>query len=299
MKKILLLIIIITSFQQTHACDLCGCNSGNFFIGPFPQFNRYFFGLRYSFEGYNTVLNSDNSQFSDDFFQTTEFLAGLRIKDRWQFLMSMPYHFYQSKSDDGFSTSNGLGDLSLIGNYNLIDKKYLNKDTVTVFQELWIGGGVKSPTGAYSVDTSELVSSANIQPGTGSFDFLLNLIYSYQIKSWGINFNASYRINEIKGNYKFGNRLNLSSFVFRNFHSGKVTISPNIGLMYEDLSPNSSYNETVTDTGGNIALTAIGSEFRFNDFAFGVNAQIPVYSDLSGGQTKAQVRAMCHVSYMF
>ncbi len=299
MKKILLLIVIITGIQQMQACDLCGCNSGNFFIGPFPQFNRYFFGLRYSLEGYNTVLNSDHSQFSDDFFQTTELLAGLRIKDRWQLLMSMPYHFYQSNSDDGSSKSNGLGDLSLIGNYNLLDKKYLNKDTVTVFQQLWIGGGVKLPTGAYSVDTSELVSSANIQPGTGSVDFLMNLIYSYQIKSWGLNFNASYRINEIARHYKFGNRLNLSTFAFRNFHAGKVTISPNIGLMVEHLSPNSSYNETVTDTGGNIVLTALGSEFRMNDFAFGANIQIPAYSDLSGGQTSAKPRAMCHVSYMF
>ncbi len=298
-KKIILALLVLIIFHQAYACDLCGCNSGNYFIGPFPQFNRHFLGLRYSFEKYATVLNGDQAQFSNDFYQTTEIMAGTSIKNSWQLLMFMPYNSLHSKSDDGTNRNNGLGDMTFMGNYNLLNRKYLNRDTVTVFQQLWIGAGIKLPTGKFSVDTGELVTSANIQSGTGSFDYMLNLIYSFQIKSWGFNFNSNYRFNQYADKYKFGNRLNLSAFAFHNFHIGNVSISPNVGLLYEMLDPNRNNNEKITDTGGQILMFASGIEIRYKNMALGFNNQIPLSSDLSGGQTDAKIRGMCHISYLF
>jgi hypothetical protein len=299
MKKIsVLLLLAMILIKPTLACDLCGCSSGNYFIGPYPQFHKYFLGARYSFQRFSTLLADDNTQFSRDFYQTTELLAGATVK-RFQFLLFVPYNNYHIESDEGISNHKGLGDITLMGSFNLLSKKYLNKDTETVFHQLWIGGGMKVPSGKFSVDTSELLSSANLQPGTGSLDFLVNANYIFQIRSYGFNVNASYKINQSAQGFRFGNRFNVSAFAFKSFHICEVTLSPNVGVLHETLGSNYSHKERVEETGGNALLIAVGFELRFKQMALGSNIQFPVSSDLSNGQTDAKARGMCHLSYMF
>ena len=196
MRKIAIILIVIISVQKSFACDICGCSSGNYFIGPYPQFNRHFLGLQYSFRSFRTVLKNDNTQYSNDFYQTAELLAGTNIGYRWQLLFFAPYNFNHSRSDDGTSRQSGLGDVTLLGNYKLFENKSLATDSETVSQQLWVGGGLKMPTGKFAVDSAELVSSANSQPGTGSVDFVLNGTYMMQMGKWGINSNANYKVNE-------------------------------------------------------------------------------------------------------
>ena len=213
--------------------------------------------------------------------------------------MFLPYNIVYSQSDDGTTYNTGLGDLTLMGNFNLLEKIYLNRDTASVLQQLWIGGGLKVPTGKFTVDPGAVVTSANMQPGTGSLDYVVNLMYAFQVKSWGYNFTSNYRINEAANNYRFGNRLNLTAFVFRTFHIGSFSISPNVGMLHEILAANMNHHEKVADTGGHILMAATGIEVMFKNVVFGCNDQIPLSSDLSGGQTDAKIRGMCHLSYMF
>ena len=299
MKSIFFSIVLVLLVFKLEACDLCGCNSGSYFIGPFPQYNSNFISTQYSFQNSNSVMRSDNSQFSNEFFQNAELLMGTKIKNNIQLLLFVPYNINYSSSDDGIKKNIGLGDISFIANYNLLDQKTLNKDTETVFQQFWIGGGVKIPTGKFSVDTAEVVSSAGMQAGTGSVDFLINTIYSYQIRSWGFNFNANYKINQSAESFKYGNRLALSTFVFHTYHLDRLKISPNIGLLYENLGSNTFASSEINDTGGNVLLTAIGAECKFSDFSLGANIQVPLTSNLSDGQTTPGIRGMCHLTYMW
>jgi hypothetical protein len=299
MKRALFVILLFGIFTDSYACDICGCSSGSYFIGPFPQFNRHFIGLQYTFRNFSTELSSDNTQFSKDFYQTTELLAGTRIGNRWQALMFLPYNINHSVTDDGTNNSKGFGDLTLLGNYNLFNKRSLTRDTNTIFQQLWIGGGTKLPTGKFAVDTSELVSSANMQPGTGSFDIMLNAIYSLQVKNWGLNINASYRINQSADKFKFGNRLGATAFFFRSFQTKILTLSPNIGMLYDNLAANENNNEKVADTGGNTLSSALGLEIRLKKISLGGNVQLPIFSDLSSGQTTQKLNGMLHLSFMF
>ena len=175
----------------------------------------------------------------------------------------------------------------------------MNKDTNTVDQQLWVGAGIKLPTGKFNVDQEEIVSSANSQPGSGSVDFLLNALYTLQIKSWGFNVNANYKINQSADHFKFGNRFSPTAFLFRAFHVGSLTISPNIGLLYELFGANKFNNEKVADTGGHALFASAGLELQYNRLALGCNAQLPISSDLSSGQTKAKGRGMVHISVLF
>lgn len=299
MRKLILIILLVVSIQQAHACDLCGCNSGNYFIGPMPQFNRYFVGLQYSFQQYNTVLNTDKTQFSNNFFQTTNLLLGSKFLTDWQLFAFIPYNINKSHSDEGSETITGLGDITFLTDYNLLDIKTLNKDSETVFHQWMVGGGIKIPTGKFRVDSAEIVSTANMQMGTGSYDFLINSIYSYQIRSWGFNFNANYKINTSSQHFKFGNLFSINTFVFRTFHIDNLTISPNVGLLFESIDANRNYSQKVADTGGTNLFASLGLEIRLKNISLGTNFQIPLLTDISNHQTMAKTRGMCHLSIMF
>jgi hypothetical protein len=298
MKRILVLLIFIMLSGNIIACEICGCSSGNYFIGPYPQFSKHFIGIRYSFRNFKTVISSDNTEYSNDFYQTAELLAGTNIGSRWQMLLFAPYNINYSESDDGISRESGLGDMTFFGNYKLFNNKTLNADTNTVSQQLWIGGGLKVPTGRFEVDSSELVTSANSQPGTGSFDYILTGTYMFQVGNWGINSNASYKINGSAQDFKFGNRFTANAFIFRSFSAGMADISPNAGLLFENLRANKNKGEEVEETGGNALLMALGLESRMNRILIGFNVQLPAFSDISAGQTEAKVRGMVHLSYV-
>jgi hypothetical protein len=299
MKKLLFIILIGVSIQSSLACDICGCSTGNYFLGPTPQFNNHFIGLRYSFRSFNTVLKADNTQFSNDFYQTTELWGGYRIKPWFQVLAFVPFNSNASVSDDGKRTKSGLGDITLLGNFKVFNNNSWLRDTLSVRQQLWLGGGVKLPSGKFSIDTAEVVSSANSQLGTGSFDFIVMGSYDLQIENWGLTSNVSYKINQSASAYKFGDRFSAGLFAFRTFYSKKMTFSPNLGLLYENLSPNKMNEKKVDSTGGNDLLGVVGIENRFDKVIIGLNVQLPLMNNISDNQTTIKMRAMAHITYVF
>ena len=299
MRTLLLFIFLLTLPELASPCDICGCSSGNYFIGPFPQFNSHFIGARYSFRKYETVLNTDKSQFSNDLYQTVEMWGGLNFKGKWSVYLFMPYNFNYSKTDDGINQNSGLGDMTIIGNYNLLNIKKLSKNEKTVAHRLWLGGGLKVPTGRFEIDTSELVSSANNQPGSGSFDFLMNINYLYQQNDWGISTYADYKINQYANEFKFGNRFYASVYAYRSLHSGIFLFRPNTGLLYEALAPNHNSGNKVEDTGGHALMSAFGLETQFKKIGIAFNLQLPLAQNLSDRQTKAKSRGMIQINFLF
>lgn len=299
MKKIFLIGILFLSLQETFACDICGCSSGNYFIGPFPQFRKHFFGTRYSFRSFNSRVAGDPTQFSKDFYQTVELWGGLNVGKKWQIIAFVPYNVNRQSSDDGIKNSNGLGDITFITNYKLLDKRTGDKHGNRISQQLWVGGGVKLPTGKFAADPNDIIPDANNQPGTGSVDILLNAMYTFHINDWGINSNINYKINRSAENFHFGNRFNTSAFVFRSISAAKITFNPNVGVLYENLQANKLDNLKVQETGGNALLAAVGLETNFSKMAVGFNAQLPLSQNLSNGQTTTKVRGMVHLTFTF
>ncbi len=294
MKKIFLSLVLIISIQTAFACDICGCSSGSYFIGPFPQFHKHFVGIRYSFRKFSSTMASDEAQFSKDFYQTTELMAGWNMGRKWQLLAFLPYNINKQNSDDGTKINTGLGDATLIINYSL-----LNKTIGSTSHQLWMGGGIKLPTGKFSADPDEIVTTANNQAGTGSYDFLLNAMYAVKWNNWGINTSATYKINGSKDDYQLGNRFSASAFAYRSIPShGKATFNPNVGLLYDHLNANQLNHEKVEDTGGHTLSAAAGLEVNFNRIAVGFNAQLPLQENLSNNQTSTTIRGMAHLSLM-
>jgi hypothetical protein len=297
MKKIVLASILFFSLQDSFACDICGCSSGNYFIGPFPLFHKYFLGTRYTFRSFKSVVANDPGQFSNDFYQTIELWGGWNIGRKWQVLAFVPYNINRQNSDDGLTKSNGLGDITFIVNYNLLNKQSKDKGGNNVNQQLWVGGGLKIPTGKFSPDPNDIIPTAGNQAGSGSLDYLLNAMYAVYIKNWGISSNVNYKINKKSDGYHFGDRFSSSAFVFRSFTNGNTVFNPNAGLLYENLQANKLNGEKVPDSGGNALLAAAGLEIGFKKISAGFNIQLPVTQNFSNGQTTAKIRGMVHVTF--
>ena len=299
MKKFLLICFLAGSINQTFACDICGCSSGNYFIGPFPQFRKHFFGTRYSFRSFHTRLANDATQFSNDFYQTLEFWGGYNISKKWQVLTFIPYNINRQSSDDGIKKNNALGDISIIINYDLLNARKGDKHDNRISQQLWIGGGIKIPTGKFSVDANDIVPTANNQAGSGSVDFILNAMYTYHINDWGINTNMNYKINRSADQFKFGNRFSSSAFVFYSVSKPTTTFNPNLGVLYENLSSSKLNKFKVDGTDGNALLASAGMEINFAKMAIGFNTQLPVTQNFSNNQTSTRIRGMAHVTFTF
>lgn len=302
MKKIFLFILVmnILFVSTVKACDICGCGVSNIYIGILPQFNHKFFGLRYQFSSFRTRLLDDPTQFSKDFYQTVELWGGWNIGKRIQVLGFIPYNFNYQNSDEGITHRSGLGDVTFLANYKVFDVRSLMSNNKTFSQQLWIGGGLKLPTGKFVVDPSDpdVAAIANGQLGSGSTDYLLNTMYNIRMGSFGINTSANYKINSTnKTDFKFGNRVSFNGFGYYAIHVARsATISPNLGLLYQHTKPSVLQDQKIDLTGGYILNGSVGTEFSIRKVAFGFSVQLPIRQNFAENQTREKLKGMVHIT---
>ena len=303
MKKfVLATAIVFLSIHTVSACEICGCGLGNYYIGLLPQFRHHFFGLRYQYRQFKTVIADDPTQFSRDNYKTVELWAGWNIGKKWQVLAILPYNYVHQVSDDGVTNKQGIGDIAVMVNYKIFDKSLAIAKNKSFAQQLWFGIGLKLPTGNFNIDATDpaLVSIANTQTGTASTDFMLNAIYNIRINKIGVNSSLSYKLNTTnKDKYYFGNKFSASSFASYTLNVKKLAIVPNIGVLYETTAANKLDKQKVAQTGGNLLTTAAGLELSFKKFTVGTNVQLPLSQKFASGQTKMKVQGMMHVTFAF
>jgi len=297
-----MLFLVASSYAELQACDICGCGGGNFYMGLLPSFKNKFIGIRYHYMQYHTQLASDASQFSHNYYNSVEVWGGWNIGRKWQVLAFVPYYFNKQVDDDGITYKNGLGDISFLANYQLLHTRRMTGENKTIEQELWFGAGLKIPTGTFKVDVNDpntTIADINSQIGTGSVDFLLNLSHHIRFNQFGINTIANYKINTTNSaDYKYGNKLTISSIGYYRFKAGNSSIAPNAGLVFENTETNQLKKEKVDLTGGYALSALAGVEFTFNKIALGFNAQVPLTQYYAAGQTRMQVRGMAHVTFV-
>lgn len=295
MKKIIIISSLLFASFTIHACEICGCGLGNYYIGLMPHFKSKFIGVRYQFHSFHTRLSDDPTQFSNDFYQTVELWSGWNIGKRFQLITFIPFNFNHQSSDEGVTNLSGVGDIAALLNYRVIDIKRGRTS-----QQLLLGAGLKIPTGRFEIEPGDpdIAAAANTQRGSGSTDLLLNATYAIQTGKWGVNTNAGYKVNNNNNDdYKFGNKFTASSFVFYAASAGKTNLSPNAGLLFEHNESSRLASSKIDLTGGSLLQAAAGLEVGFNKVSVGLNIQLPVAQNFAEGQTKSQVKGMLHVTF--
>ena len=307
MKKIIMAVLALVITFNSIACPICGCGGGNLYMGLMPDFKTKFFGFRYHFADYHTQLASDINQYSNNYYNSIDLWGGFNVGKKLRIMAFVPYYINKQIDDDGTTNTNGLGDISVIAQYNIWQSITPLNNNKAIKQQLWVGGGIKIPTGTFKVDladSSTTLSDINAQLGTGSTDFILNGQYSLQYGKFGVNISANYKLNtENSDKYKYGNKLTSNIIAFYHLGSGHLSISPNIGLGYENTDVNKlqvdKEKQTVPFTGSHLLTAIAGVEFNYKSIGFGVNVQLPTSQNFAEGQTELHTKAMAHLSYSF
>ena len=304
MKKYITTIIVIFITANVFACDICGCGVGSYYLGILPDFKKRFIGLRYQHKGLTTHISADGSVSyltSQETYQTAEVWGAFNIGNRFRVMGFVPVNFNERLNQGKQTSKNGLGDIAILGYYKLLDqqKTISNKRFA---QSLWIGAGVKLPTGVYDPTDANITQNTQntFQLGTASVDFTLNAMYDVRLQDAGINANISYKINTAnKYDYLYGNKFTGNILAYYKINiKNKITVAPNTGIMYEtaqkDLNAN---NHTVDESGGYSTMGTVGAEFNIKNISFGGNFQTPLAQNLAGNRVKAKDRFMLHLSF--
>lgn len=302
MKKIFAVIIIAVALPLlSQACNICGCSA---YVGIFPGFGNYAFGLRYRYSSlhshigmagsgaYNTTLEK---------FNIAELWGAWNITRKIRIMGSVPYNFQELNSTAGNTSKSGLGDIYLAGYYRLFSNNHTLKSGKLLSQNLLFGVGVEMPTGKYDTsDKTKLNENANLyQLGSGSTDVLFNVVYNINLARTGLNVSSMYKINTVnKHEYEYGNKFDIHAQAYYTFNIGhKITVAPNIGIQFENLQRSVDGGHFVDPSGGNLMLGTFGFEAHFKKIAVGGNFQTPLYQDLVKGSVKANNLCMAHISF--
>lgn len=305
MKKYILMLFLATTFSIiTMACDICGCGVGNSYIGILPDFHKHIFGLRYRYNSILTHVGVNGSTTyltTKETYNTIEAWGGWNIGKTFRIMASVPYSFNERTNQGVANSKNGIGDITLLGYYQLLNNRHTIFTHKLLAQSLWIGGGIKLATGEYNpLHKSTANDNANLfQLGTGSYDLNIGTMYDMRLQDMGINLSANYKITTAnKYNYQYSNKFNINTQAYYKFRiKSKLTIAPNAGVQYERANKDLDKNFKVTSSGGNLLLATAGVEIVSGKIAIGANIQTPFSQNLANGIVKANNRMMLHVAF--
>ncbi|MCC6283374.1 MAG: hypothetical protein IT262_22405 [Saprospiraceae bacterium] len=290
MKRLLFLLLagaVLSVPRDVRACDVCGCSGGGGYFGILPQFQRHFVGMRWQdrvLDSYHPASSLEAATNARSTFRTLDLWGRWYPLRRVQVLAFMPVHFFEQNENQAIVRTKGLGDATLIANYALLN----TGDSMghTWKHSLQVGCGVKLPTGRYRLTDSDGVRyHANLQPGTGSTDALINIIYTLRRRSLGVQVDAQTRFNTLNANrYRFGHRQNAAIRLFWWKNLGRnVSVLPRAGFLLDAAQKDVWYGSTQEETGGYATFADFGLDVYLGNLAVGAGFQAPVRHRLGGG----------------
>lgn len=304
MKKILIIAIAVISFTTARSCDICGCGVGTGYIGILPDFNKHIFGIRYRYNVLQTHIGAGGAityLTSKEIYQTAELWGGWNIGKNFRVMASIPSSYDERRNQGNTQSKNGPGDINVAGYYQLLNKRTAVNKSRLLIQSLWIGAGIKLPTGKYNPsDKSSTSENTNLfQLGTGSTDVVFHAMYDIRYQDVGVNIAGAYKVNSSnKYDYTYGNKASLNAQAYYKIRiDKKILIAPNAGVLYEHSEKDMDNKFAVDISGGNVLSGTAGVEVGFGKIAVGGNFQTVLTQHFADGIVKAGNRAMLHISY--
>jgi len=199
-------------------------------------------------------------------------------------------------------TSRGIGDAVLLAKYNIFPLTILDQ------QQLSAGLGVKTPSGRSSLKNNGTLLSADMQPGSGSWDGILWLYYFkgfLPITRFHFFANSSYKFNGANDQfnigstvigYKFGNEVILSAGTS---YSTESLFNFSLITRYRYSRADKLGSLITANTGGHWLYLNPGINVNFDAVSFRINGRIPVYRRLTGIQLTTSYSASASVFYSF
>ncbi|HEX8060445.1 MAG TPA: hypothetical protein VF473_05885, partial [Cyclobacteriaceae bacterium] len=223
---------------------------------------------------------------------------------RLQFMAFVPYYHMIKVSDDGTSTSSGIGDAMFLANYKIFSSTGVSHDlTKTIRNELYVGGGVKLATGVNRIDASDPafnMGSFNSQPGTGSTDVMATLTHNLLWNNNGIITNVAYRLNGSNSqNFRFGNCFYETTSFFHTFNADAVKVNPLVGVNLMINNANSFNGAEIQGSNGHMLNAVMGLNIVAGKWGFLANTFMPAAQRMYEGQTVLKTRSTVGFTFSF
>jgi hypothetical protein len=282
--------------QNVQACDACGCGVGSYQFGILPQQTKNFVGLRYQTKSDASTPYHDLQ--TKESFQTMEVWGRFYPVKKVQVLALLPYNFNRQETNGITTEVKGIGDALVLVNYNLLN----NTDSLyqKVKHNLFVGGGLKLPTGHFTKELEGEELNPNIQLGTGSLDFVANAMYTIRYDKIGLNTNLTYKYNNANSNaFRFGDKLGAGTVLFSVLKVKEMAIMPNAGFSTEITAKDVHKGSELAESGGYANFLTLGTELYFKKISAGVTAQKPVSQNVSAGYVETGNRFLTHLTFMF
>lgn len=302
-KIFITLTLMCYSVMQSRGCEVCGCALSSHQFGILPQFQRHMVALRFDYRSFESthppLFSNDVIKTSYERFYITQVWTRFALGKKWQIFAFVPIQLHH-KIEDEISTKNfGLGDISLMSMYNLIENRQIGNSIWN--HNLQIGGGIKLPTGAYDMLDHEGYWIPGLQLGSGTVDWLANINYILRTPSLGFLFENSFRINNYNSetDFEYGDRFLTALNVFYVSWYKDKQILPTGGLVFE-YSGQDLHDGVFNEFSGEHNLGArVGVDMFHSGFATGISATLPINQEMGGSNIKSGIRFNAYFSLIF
>ncbi len=313
-KKLLLAaamsLLAFLPVQEVKACDVCAMFSG---ATPNILKNRAGLYFRYrSFDGLYDGLNfqktshfpdgvpiptPDNPALVKEQYASSIFYGRWFFKPRWNVQLQLPLVYNTASVGDFTQSIGGLGDANIMVNAAVVD---IASEKQSI--QLFLGAGIKLPTGAKFREIADYLEWYELQGTTGSWDALFRADLSWRRNKFGIISSNMFRLNTAdKHEMRFGNFLNITTnaFYLVDLSEAKYQLMPSAGAFLEMYSGREHYRLEVLDTGGSTLFGTVGITLFLNKVALRAELQVPVWQKLSGVQMLSNPVGIVDISYNF
>lgn len=199
--------------------------------------NKWFFKYLYEQQNWNEIPASEAHELHEAGHhlhdKTKEefhhFSLGVKLSNQFTVYADIPYLFRNSiqiEDHDRLGAnekSEGISDLNILGDYRF----FVNDES-----SVGVVAGVKFPTG--KTDEKNSLGrrfEPELQPGTGSYDYILGGVYQYQKDRFNLLGNLAYVFkNEGDQNYEFGDLISASLLIDYLINPGSQSFKSEIGL---------------------------------------------------------------------
>jgi hypothetical protein len=287
---------------QNTQCDMCGC-----YFGIEPNYANSSIGIRYSYFKFvnephiaeanpNLDHETDPTQTETEIYSKVELVAKYNISPKFRLSLTVPYKF----NDINGKSIKDFGDILLMGQYLLYTTELSLKNESRYRHRVYLGAGIKAPTGAYNKQLTFGVTEPHFQPGTGAFDFLVSGTYFAKYKDFGFNADMSYSMATTnKNEYRFANRFNTSASLFYQLAVGETGVMPHAGIYLESAPRDKQNNIEVEGSGGSVTFLTGGADVYFSEFSVNLVYQYPINDKLYGDQAGNKFRVIAGLNYFF
>ena len=182
----------------------------------------------------------------------------------------------------------GIGDLRFLFRYTI---RQWDRPQETL--RLAPFAGLEVPSGNDDTDDSLGRLPTPLQLGSGSWDPIIDTVFSWQTLPWQIDASATYKINTEANDFEFGDEARIDlSFQYRLFPRELGDGAPSFlyGVMESTLEwrdHNESFGKGDPDSGGTTWYISPGIQYVSKRTVFEAAVQIPVLQNLNGNALKS------------